>query len=94
MARRLEDWIADALHEIVYLRQLLAAHPRLALLEDETLNSATVYSLLKLTEACRHLPDAFTEPHKEIPWRAMAAFADITNYNGAARGRPERVLLE
>ncbi len=91
MARQPADWIADALHEITYLRKLLANHSRLALLEDETLNNAMVYALLKLTEACRHLPETLTEPHKDIPWRAIAGFGNRLRHEYFALA-DERVL--
>ncbi|NJO34019.1 MAG: DUF86 domain-containing protein [Rhodospirillales bacterium] len=91
MARRPHDWIDDALHEIDYLRKLTARHPRGALLSDETLNNAMVYSLLKLTEARRNLPKELTEAHKDIPWPAVFSFGNQLRHEYFALA-DERVL--
>ncbi|MDE2446077.1 MAG: DUF86 domain-containing protein [Alphaproteobacteria bacterium] len=91
MVRKLADCIADALHEIAYLRKLLSAHSRTALLEDETLNNAMVYSLLKLTEACRHFPAELTDLYPAIAWRAVTGFGNRLRHEYFALA-DERVL--
>ncbi len=76
MARDPLIYVDDALDEISFLAKLLAGRDKHSFLNDPTAFRASAYSLLKISEACRNIPENWLNRAPLVNWKGVYAIGN------------------
>lgn len=76
MVRDPQIYVEDALIEIALISSLVSKHGKESLFHDPIAYRAAVYSLLKISEACRNIPEEWLKKVPDIRWNAIKAIGN------------------
>jgi uncharacterized protein with HEPN domain len=77
MSRDPELRLEDILESINWIESHIEGYDYQSFVADRKTIDAVTRCLEIIGEAAKHLPDALTEVHHEVPWRAICGFRDV-----------------